>query len=1135
MQHCESCGSDLPLNAHFCGNCGRLLADRTQAATGFTYPPVAGTPAPNTPPLFSSPSYPNIAGTARGWEDADATLQSSWSGAELTQSNPQFPERSTGESRAVLPDMLLPGMLAVQGQIPSAGQAPMVQGTPQVGGVPSVQGAPATPGSAPPSVPGLAHGAGSAAPSPAPTWEQHSPQHMQPHYPPVHHPQPQPPPYHPPVHHPHPTPPPHPPEHHLHHHHHTGPLHAHRPHAPRLHGSTAGGTSKLAIGAATKWLVVALAAAVVVATSSIFLVHALMPATPLGLTYTGSSVIPDGGVLHLHGQGFIPGNSVKLTIDNGIQVFLAGQHESRRIAQEAERSVHSPGLSQMFIAGAFQPRAAADTNITVSSSGTFDAGVTVPRDLSAGKHTIYAAQNQGSQSASLQFTVPSPKLAVNPTALKFGSVEVGRTVKLSVMVSNQGGSRLNWTATAEGSNTKWLTLQNGAGAIEANGSDETVTVTANTNGLPVGPHSATLHIHSDNGDAQISVKLNVIPHSQSGQQAILNVPQRHLDFGQLQAGQQVQQSISIANLGNLPLKWQASSDAASASWLTLTATSGTVQPGATPQTVQVVVNTGGLHAGNFSATITINSNGGNTTVPVTLTVTAPPIGGSPTPSPTIPPPLLSDSPNGFSVPGDPNCTYKVVAGWTCTATLSSLASAQSNLNWSASSSGVSGVTFSPPKGTLLPGQSTPVAISIPNITCPASAAFTFIGPANQVLMPWSCGALTLTTSKTNLNGNTDCTFSNGWTCNVTLSTSANAQGQLSWSTSSSGVNGISFNPPNGILTAGQSIPVTITVPSTACPASANLTFSVQGGVPVTVSWSCGTPTIKVSPASFTIPTSNCSYIASQGWSCKATVSMGSPGDPSVSWSVSGGLTGTTFSPSNGLVSAGSPVSIRITVPDAVCPTQANITFSGQGANTVTVPWSCAPPTLTAAATPSNCPPDSNGNYICTDTVSESASSQGSLIWSASASNNLPGVTFNPPNGTLDPNGSKKVTITVPANDCRNGSFNYSEQGTSNTAVVTWTCTPPQAILSVSPGSFNSNNCKNNDTTWICTATLTSNATLKWYATSNDPSAISFDTSSGTVSPGQPVTVTVYIPYSCPSSATISFVGPSNTVQVQWSC
>ena len=106
---------------------------------------------------------------------------------------------------------------------------------------------------------------------------------------------------------------------------------------------------------------------------------------------------------------------------------------------------------------------------------------------------------------------------------------------------------------------------------------------ANTNGLSVGSHSATLHFHSANGDMQTAVKIHVVSNGQSAQQAILNVSPQKLDLQQ--AGQQVQQSISIANLGNIPLQWQANLDAGSANWLTLATTKGTIQSGAVPQTV----------------------------------------------------------------------------------------------------------------------------------------------------------------------------------------------------------------------------------------------------------------------------------------------------------------------------------------------------------------------------------------------------------------------------------------------------------------------------------------------------------------------------------------------------------------------
>src|SRR6266571_8510041 len=556
MQRCETCDSDLPVNAHFCGNCGRFLADRTEAITDITYPPATGIADPHTPPLFSSPLYPNIQGSGMGWQDSDSTLRTRWSVADIESVNPQFTGRKTDENEAVLPDLLLPGMLAMQGQMPSPAQAPMVQGTPQFGAVPSVQGTPATPGNVPQSIPGPPQGAASSAPAYAPQEPQSIPVHQQPVQHPWHQPSPQ---YSQPVHHPQPPSPPHEQEPHQHRQH-TGPLHEHRQHSSRLHHPAAV-TSKAGMGVVSKWLIVTIAALVIIGSSSIILAHALIPATPPPvLTISGTNVVRDGAILHLHGQGFQPGDGVTLTIDNGLPVSLAGQHGNQVVSQGTERNAQVPGLSQMNIAGALQPHSAAGINIAVSSIGTFDANITVPSGLLAGKHTIHATDNQSSQSASLQFTVPSSQLAVNPTTLDFGSVEVGRTVKVSVTLSNQGGASLLWSATVEGSNTNWLTLTNSNGVLGTTGLGEPVIVTANTNSLSVGPHSATLLFHSDNGDVQTTVKINVIPIAQSGQQAILNVPQQSLDFGQLQAGQQAQQSMSIANLGNLPLQWQASSD-----------------------------------------------------------------------------------------------------------------------------------------------------------------------------------------------------------------------------------------------------------------------------------------------------------------------------------------------------------------------------------------------------------------------------------------------------------------------------------------------------------------------------------------------------------------------------------------------
>ena len=895
MQRCEFCGSDLPVNAHFCGNCGRLIPDGNMTATDITYPPETGIPAPQTPPLFSSPSYQTIQDTEMGWEGTDATFRTRWSAADMESVNQQFADRRTDENEAVLPDLLFPGMPAMPGQLPSSAQAPMVPGTPQVGGVPSVPGTPVAPGNAPLSIQGqgFAHGAGSSAPSSAPEVPQSPPIHQQPvqhaGYEPAHH-------HYQPVHHGQHNTPSHELEHQHHHRDHTGPLRDHRQHSSRLHRS-ATVTSKAGMRVASRWLIVALTAIIVIGSTGIILAHALMPGTPPALTVIGANVVRDGGILRLHGKGFQPGDSITLTIDNGLQVSLAGQHGTQDISQGTQRSVNVSGLSQMFIAGALQPRSVAAPSITVSSSGTFDVNVTVPLSLLAGKHTIRAVDNQGSQSASMQFTVPSPELAVNPTALDFGSIEVGRTVKLSVTVSNRGGgSRLHWTASVGGSNTNWLTLPNSIGVIETNGSDETITVTANTNGLSKGPHSATLRIHSDNSDVQIAVKINVIPIAQSGQQAILNVPQQNLDFGQLQAGQQAQQSISIADLGNLPLKWQGSSDAASAGWLSLDTTSGTVQTGAAPQTVQVTVNSTGLAAGSYTGTINITSNGGNETVTVTFGVTA----VTPTPIPTTAPATTPPSPPPTPTP-------------------------------------------SPPPPTPTPPQPTPTP---PTVT-PTPPTVTPTPPPPI----WSVNP----TKLTNLDGK-NCSGGTTWTCTVTLREDASSQVDIIW-TSSSDQKQVIFSPASGTLSPGKSVQVTVS--SIPC-SHTEFNFTGSGGAqPLTALWDCSqTPSPTPQPPILTVNASgNCPPDTNGNSKCTDTLTItGSQG--SISWSVNAesDLPGTTFNPQSGTLSAGqSPQQVIVTIPRGDCPAGGHYDYSWTGSHSSRVTFTCTSPTPTPQPQPTPTP------------------------------------------------------------------------------------------------------------------------------------------------------------------------------------
>lgn len=211
---------------------------------------------------------------------------------------------------------------------------------------------------------------------------------------------------------------------------------------------------------------------------------------------------------------------------------------------------------------------------------------------------------------------------------------------------------------------------------------------------------------------------------------------------------------------------------------------------------------------------------------------------SPTPSLKSGPRLkLLVSPTSFNA--RTNCSYNKSSGWICVALLSSDQSAQSSLNWHASG-GITGTTFNPPNGTLEPGRNTQVSIFIPNTICPASITFSFAGPANTFPVSWSCAAPNLRASPSSLSGSDGCSSYNryrGWTCYVMLSSPQDVQGGLRWY-ASGGLNGTTFDPPNGTLYPGQEVVVTISIPVTGstCPVTTDFIFS--GSNTSTVSWSC---------------------------------------------------------------------------------------------------------------------------------------------------------------------------------------------------------------------------------------------------------------------------------------------------------
>ena len=725
------------------------------------------------------------------------------------------------------------------------------------------------------------------------------------------------------------------------------------------------------------------------------------------LSLAGSGTVTVGGMVSIHGSGFIPGSSVTLTRDNRVVLSFTGRSAT---TGEPIYGIAAQVAMALQMAGNILPMHSSVTNTTikVSSLGTFDAMVAVDSSWSAGPHSIRATEGLSSRSAELKVTVMAKPaaLVVHPSTLDLGQVQVGRTVIVSELVSNAGGYRLSWTADTQG--TKWLKVDTLAGTIEPGSLPQPMYVTVDTTHLTVGDYTAMLRISSNGGEGLVGVKLKVIPQGRKLQAKLAAGPS-NVSFGTLTVGQEAVTEVTVSNVGEQNLNWQAS--AGNTNWLTLGNSSGTIKPGGRPQTVYITANTSQLTPGYYSAALQISSNGGNAQVNTTLTAAVPqPI---PTPPTHVVSPKLRVNPTTFNANTD--CSYAQGQGWYCMAILSSDSGASDNLKWSASSS-PNGIAFYPANGILFPGQTALVNILIPEITCPASATFNFTGPNNIATASWSCTTppVELLVSPPNLNANTDCTTddSGNWICMATLGT-LYAQSGLNWSASSS-LTGVTFSPANGTLPPQQGEPVKIVIPKGDCNGNSG-SFTFTGPTnPATIVWSCSPnpPKFTVSPTNFS--PSNCPQ-SGNGYLCTLVFTETPDSQGSLYWHASND-DGITFNPPSGTLSQGHPLPVTFF---ADCQTYSSYSFTFIGpANTANASWNCSqilgvsPTSLDTG----NCTFMTN-TWECAVTLQESADSQGTINWSASS--NLSSAQFSPPGGQLSPGQSVTVMMTV---DCENGTL-----------------------------------------------------------------------------------------------------------------
>lgn len=360
------------------------------------------------------------------------------------------------------------------------------------------------------------------------------------------------------------------------------------------------------------WLIVCIACLLIVSGVVGAFLLSLVPT----LSLEGSSSVIPGGVLRIHGSGFVPESQVTLLLDSRTPLAtgraLTGGAQGNQLPDTA-------ALAQLLASHQFHYQATGNA-IPTGLSGTFEIAVLVDPHWSPGRHTILAVDSIGSHTAAISFTIlPTPaQLSFLPSILDFGQLEQGTKAILTLSLFNVGGSLMYWSAKI-GGDAAWLHLSQKAGSIRANNGQQLLYVTADAAHLKLGTYRATVQLYSDGGQISLPVHVQVVPFGTKSPR--LQVAPATLSFGQVQQGMQVTLSIAISNTGARTLHWRAS--AGTASWLALASATGSIQRGGQPQTIQLTALTARLAPGNYTATIAIQSDGGNSTVACLLTVLSP--------------------------------------------------------------------------------------------------------------------------------------------------------------------------------------------------------------------------------------------------------------------------------------------------------------------------------------------------------------------------------------------------------------------------------------------------------------------------------------------------------------------------------
>ncbi|RLI99155.1 MAG: hypothetical protein DRP08_07525, partial [Candidatus Aenigmatarchaeota archaeon] len=207
---------------------------------------------------------------------------------------------------------------------------------------------------------------------------------------------------------------------------------------------------------------------------------------------------------------------------------------------------------------------------------------------------------------------PTPCLQYNPTQHDFGYMDECEHASTTFEIWNNCSGTLEYTLSWDCGWITSVTPNHG----NSTGEHDTITVEIYTAGLYWGhTYTCQINITSNGGNATFTITVTIgnpppTPYLQYN-------PTQH-DFGTMQPGETANTTFEIWNAGTGTLTWTLQENY---DWLTCNPTSGSSTGEHDPITVEI--NTTGLTEGTHTAHIQINSNGGNGTYNIMVTIETP--------------------------------------------------------------------------------------------------------------------------------------------------------------------------------------------------------------------------------------------------------------------------------------------------------------------------------------------------------------------------------------------------------------------------------------------------------------------------------------------------------------------------------